>query len=44
MSMNLETVNDARFQSFVLNRMIPFPIMLERAGFDGYSYEGKCFC
>lgn len=44
MSMNLDTVNDERFKSYVINRMIPFPKMLEKAGFEGYSYEGKCFC
>lgn len=40
----METVDNERFQEYVVNRMIPFPKMLEQAGYEGYSYEGKCFC
>lgn len=35
---------DERFKKFVINCMIPFPVMLEQAGYEGYSYDGKCFC
>lgn len=37
-------VNDTRFQQFVINLLIPFPVILNQAGFDGYSYNGKCYC
>lgn len=41
----METViEDEKFQRFVVNLMIPFPVMLEQAGLTGYSYNGKCFC
>lgn len=43
-SLNIETLNDERFKAYVINKMIPFPKMLEQAGFEDYSYEGKCFC
>lgn len=35
---------DEKFQKYVVNAVIPFPVMLKRAGLSGYSYEGKCFC
>lgn len=41
----METViEDEKFQRFVVNLMIPFPVMLKQAGLTGYSYNGKCFC
>ena len=44
MSIDQESLNNERFQTYVINRMIPFPKMLEKAGYEDYSYEGKCFC
>lgn len=42
--MNIEVTNNERFQAHVINHVIPFPKMLEQAGFDDYSYDGKCYC
>lgn len=44
MSETFQIEKDERFQSYVINRLIPFPKMLERAGYEDYSYDGKCFC
>lgn len=42
--MDNEMLRDQRFQRFVVDFIIPFPEMLKRAGYEGYSYDGKCFC
>lgn len=36
--------SDFKFQKYVVDAVIPFPVMLKRAGLPGYSYDGKCFC
>ena len=37
-------IHDENFQRFVVNLLIPFPVILKQAGLEGYSYNGKCFC
>lgn len=38
-------VVDTAFQEFVINVIVPFPVILERAGFErGYSYDRKVYC
>jgi hypothetical protein len=37
-------IRDKRFMEFVINALIPFPIMLENAGYEDYSYDGKVYC
>lgn len=44
MSVDLEVIKDEKFQAYVINKKIPFPIMLEKAGYEDYSYDGKCYC
>ena len=36
--------SDYKFQKYVVDAVIPFPVMLRQAGLNGYSYDGKCFC
>lgn len=40
----MEELRDDKFQRFVINVIIPFPVMLDKAGLEGYNYDGKCFC
>ena len=39
-----EVIQDEKFQRFVINLLIPFPVILKQAGLEGYTYNGKCFC
>lgn len=40
----VEAVDDRGFKEFVINCLVPFPVMLTQAGLEGYNYNGKCFC
>ena len=41
----METIiDDLKFKAYVVDKVTPFPKILEKAGYEGYSYEGKCFC
>lgn len=35
---------DKDFEEYVINYKVPFPIILTKAGYEGYSYSGKVFC
>lgn len=37
-------IEDKGFKRFVINRLVPFPVILKKAGLGEYSYEGKCYC
>lgn len=36
--------DDYEFKCYVINRLMPFPNILKASGFDGYDYNGKCYC
>lgn len=33
-----------KFMCYVIDRVIPFPVILERAGYEGYDYQGNVYC
>lgn len=35
---------DDKLRAFIIDKLVPFPKILEANGYEGYSYEGKCFC
>lgn len=40
----MKDIQDLEFAKFVVNYKIPFPVMLEQAGLEGYRYNGKVYC
>lgn len=44
--MKAADIDDARFMEFVINYIVPFPVMLGYAGLDkdSYDYIGKVYC
>lgn len=37
-------VDDTKFQLFVIDKLVPFPVVLAQAGYENYTYQGKVFC
>lgn len=35
---------DEKFMSYVIDRVIPFPVILEKAGYENYDYQGNQYC
>lgn len=42
--MDRDIYSDFKFQKYVVDAVMPFPVILKKAGLTGYSYDGKCFC
>lgn len=40
----MEATFDTQFMEYVVNRLLPFPVLLKQVNGGRYSYDRKCFC
>lgn len=42
--MNIQQIFETEFMEYVINRLLPFPILLKQVNEHRYSYDRKCYC
>ena len=40
----MEATFDREFMEYVVNRLLPFPVLMKQVNGGRYSYDRKCFC